>query len=345
VGNNGETLVADSSTSTGLRYTAGTVQGNPIINSAFQIWQRGTSFTVPSSTLTYTADRWNAYRAATNMSVTRQATNDTTNLPNIQYAARVQRTAGDTSTQSIYFAQSFETVNSIPYAGKTVTWSFYARAGANYSSASSVLAYAMITGTGTDQNWLSYTGAQYPINNATGITTTWQRYSVTGTIAASATEVTFNVNYVPVGTAGANDYFEITGMQVDIGSVALPFRTNAATIQGELAACQRYYYRTEGSSANSVYGTGTAANTTATYMFIPFQTKMRTAPTVLDYSILGVSDGATWTAVTSATLTFNSAGNGGAITANVASGLAQFRPYILTANGNSAGYIGFGAEL
>ena len=39
VGNNGESLVADSSTSTGLRWTATPRASNPIINSAMQIWQ------------------------------------------------------------------------------------------------------------------------------------------------------------------------------------------------------------------------------------------------------------------------------------------------------------------
>jgi hypothetical protein len=42
VGNNGETLIADNSTSTGLRYQA-PIQQNPVLNSAMQVWQRGTS--------------------------------------------------------------------------------------------------------------------------------------------------------------------------------------------------------------------------------------------------------------------------------------------------------------
>jgi hypothetical protein len=38
--------------------------------------------------------------------------------------------------------------------------------------------------------------------------------------------------FVQVGTAGAADYYEITGVQIDQGSVALPFRTYAATSKG-----------------------------------------------------------------------------------------------------------------
>jgi hypothetical protein len=86
VGADGETLVADSSTSTGLRYTGGTVQANPVLNSAFQVWQRGTSVAITSSSISaYQADRWQGYRGATGGTVSRQVTGDTTNLPNVQY--------------------------------------------------------------------------------------------------------------------------------------------------------------------------------------------------------------------------------------------------------------------
>jgi hypothetical protein len=64
------------------------VAANPVINSAFQVWQRSTSVAVPASSQVYTADRWNLANGANAMVVARQSTNDTTNLPNIQYCAK-----------------------------------------------------------------------------------------------------------------------------------------------------------------------------------------------------------------------------------------------------------------
>ena len=347
VGANGETLVADSSTSTGLRYTAGTVQSNPVLNSAYQIWQRGTSISAASAG--YTADRWYA-QAQTNGTISRQATGDTTNLPNIQYAARVQRTAGATTITDYQIGQSFESVNSIPFAGKTVTLSFYARKGANYSAASSILNVALATGTGTDQNLnTGYTGQATPISSTATLTTTWQRFTYTGTIATTATEMAINYYYTSVGTAGAADYFEITGVQIDVGSVALPFRTNGATLQGELAACQRYYFRTGSGDIYSGYGNGVGKSTTTAYILVNFPQTMRTIPsstidgtgTVSNYALY---DGTNVTAATAIAADRPQADNY-SITVTVASGLTQYRPYVLINNNTSAAFLGFSAEL
>jgi hypothetical protein len=250
-GNAGDTLLADSSTSTGLRWSPAPSTGNPVLNSAMQVWQRGTANVTTANA--YTADRWQK-GGGTHFGVSRQLTNDTTNLPNIQYCARVQRTAGSTTTTGMDFAQSFESVNSIPFAGKTVTVSFYARAGANYSATSNTLNVFLYTGTGTDQNIIvSYTGISGAVSTSPALTTTWQRFTATGTIGTNVTEMALYVIGTPTGTAGANDYYEVTGFQIDFGSTALPFRTYAATLQGELAACQRYFANVVPSTAD--YGT------------------------------------------------------------------------------------------
>ena len=293
VGNDGETLVADSSATTGLRYTAGTVQNNPVLNSSFQLWQRGTSVSLVASTPGYTADRWYVVNGANQATtVSRQVTNDTTNLPFIQYCARVQRNSGQTGTGTMSISQPFETINSIAFAGKTVTMSFYARKGANYSATSDVLTVYLITGTGTDQNQqgAGYTGQTLAINTAATLTTTWQRFTQSVTLGTGITEIQPVLTYTPTGTAGANDYFEVTGVQIDIGSVALPFRTNGGTLQEELAACQRYYYRTSTPNAGNGYVSpaGVAATTGRFDTSLNAPVTMRAVPSSIDYSALQV---------------------------------------------------------
>lgn len=284
VGSDGQTLVANSAATTGLQWASTPSASNPVLNSAFQVWQRGTSFAISGSVVTYVADRWCCYIVNTGSTVSRQTTSDTTNLPFIQYCARLARNSATTNTGNIQITQSFETVNSLPLAGKTVTMSFYARAGANFSAASNTLTTYLITGTGTDQNQPNgYTGQATPVASSATLTTTWQRFTFTGTIAATATEIAVNTGYNPTGTAGANDYYEITGWQIDIGSVALPFRTNAATIQGELAACQRYLPAITAANLSIL---GYATSTTGTYLNYIFPVTARVAPTGITVSSL-----------------------------------------------------------
>ena len=345
-GSNGETLVADSSAAVGLRYSATPSASNPVLNSAMQVWQRGTSGIAATSTGAYFADRWQIGRGVAGATGSRQTTNDSTNLPFIQYCARVQRDSGNTSTSNIFLAQSMESANSIPYAGKTITMSFYARAGANYSATSNALQAVLQTGTGTDQNVLTgYAGTAYPINSAVTLTTTWQRFTITGTLASTTTEMGMYFQFTPTGTAGANDWFEVTGVQVDIGSVALPFRTYAATIQGELAACQRYYYRVAGATAYNGFGSGQGKSTTVAGLFCPFPVTMRTDISQIEHSALAVFDGAGLYGASSATVNTGQSGKNSAYVEITTTGLTQYRPYVGLFNNNAAGYIGFSAEL
>jgi hypothetical protein len=287
VGSNDQVLVADSAASTGLAwksYGAQVVAGkNGWINGGMDIWQRGTTSASITTSQVYTADRWVAVTGASTATVvSRQTTSDTTNLPFIQYCARVQRSSGQTGTSLVQFAQSMESVNSVRYAGQSVTLSFYARAGSNYSSASNALNVLMLTGTGTDQQVLvGYTGSVSAINSFATLTTTWQRFTFTATLATNTNEIGVDFYYTPVGTAGANDYFEITGVQLEVGSVATPFSRNGATIQGELAACQRYYNTMVSGAANLMVGIGTLYNSANLYIGVSFPVAMRTAPSLV----------------------------------------------------------------
>jgi hypothetical protein len=344
VGNNGESIYADSAVATGLRYSATPSASNPVLNSAMQVCQRGTTTTITSTS--FVADRWQAIRSVAGATATRQVTGDTTNLPNVQYCLRVARDSGNTSTSVIALGQNMESVNSISFAGKTVTMSFYARAGANFSAASSVLKTYLTSGTGTDQNNVTgaFTSPTQVVNSDATLTTTWQRFTFTGTVPATATQLGPQFQFTPVGTAGANDYFEVTGVQIDIGSVALPFRTYAATIQGELAACQRYYFRIQDGN-NGAYGGGIAQSTTQFNAAITTPVTMRVIPTVLDYSALrGVLYGVAGYSISSASISSADSSKNVVIVTCNATGLTQKQFYPLTGDGSGT-YIGLGAEL
>ena len=322
---------------------------NAVINGGFDIWQRGTSFSNPTSVATaYSADRWVCYRAAgftTGVTISRQTTSDTTNLPNIQYCARVQRTAGNTSTVNTYLANNFETVNSIPMAGKIVTLSFYARKGADFSGTFNA---EIATGTGTDQNIINgLTGSATIASSAFTLTTTWQRFTVTGTIGSTATQIVPYVFQTPSGTASTNDYFEITGVQPELGSSATPFSRNGATIQGELAACQRYYYLTSSADgAYTHYGMGQAYSTSAAKFEVMFPVTMRIAPTSVSVTgnIGALNSGNT--AINNGTITVDANSKDRAcLIITGSSGLTAGNATTIMANASTATSLAFSAEL
>eukprot|EP00919_Chromeraceae_sp_WS-2016_P019703 GHVR01046882.1.p1 GENE.GHVR01046882.1~~GHVR01046882.1.p1 ORF type:complete len:362 (-),score=26.81 GHVR01046882.1:772-1857(-) len=318
---------------------------NRVINGGMDVWQRGTTFANPA--LGYTADRWQG-STATAGTVTRVATGDTTNLPNIQYALRYQRTAASTSTSQLNIIQNFESVNSIPLAGKTVTLSFYARKGANYSPTSSLLGVILATGTGTDQNYYTagYTGTADTISSSATLTTTWQRFTYTATLPATMTEMAVYFYAAPTGTAGAADYYEITGVQVELGSYATSFSRSAPNYGGELAACQRYYWRIANTDAYAVYGMGIGESTTALGAAVQMPVPMRVKPTAVDYSSVQFSDTNNSPVPTSLTISsFKSSSFIAYLTGGGLTGLTQYRPYELRNNNSASGYIGLSAEL
>lgn len=337
--------VADTQDNSGGPVPPITAGKNGVINGAFDIWQRGTSISY-SANQAYNADRWLTQMPAAG-TVSRQLTNDTTNLPFIQYCARVQRTSGQTATSGHFLYQNFESINSIPFAGRTVTYSFYARAGANYSATSNALVANLYSGTGTDQNVLStYTGFATVATTTATLTTTWQRFSVTGTVATSATELSLGFSFTPTGTAGANDWYEITGVQLEVGRVATPFSRAGGTYGGELALCQRYYYRTTFGAGDRPLGyAGIGQNSAGGQGHGVPKVTMRGAATSVDFSNIKADEpGVNSYAITSVTLgnTQGDAHQFAWVTGGTQIGTG--RSYILQTN-TGGGFIGFSAEL
>ncbi len=208
---------------------------NKIINGAFDIWQRATTFALASTTVTYTADRWCAVRGATGSTISRVAGSVA------RYGLKVARDSSNASTVAIKLSQVFETCEAIPLAGKTVTLTANIKAGADFSAVS--LGVVLRTGTGTDQGMTTggvfTTGDAATLNTTQVITTTSTRYSFTVDIPAGKTGIAVQFVHTPVGTAGADDSFTVENVQLEIGAADTAFERRH--IAAELALCKRYY--------------------------------------------------------------------------------------------------------
>jgi hypothetical protein len=342
VGNNGETLVADSSTSTGLRYQGSQAAGkNAVINGAFDIWQRGTSGTIAAGSYV-AADRWYTYRNTTGSTFSRQSAS----LTSFQYSGRIARDSGNTATANISCGQSIESINSIPFAGQTVVFSFWAKAGANFSATSSILRARLLSSTTTDQNIVLNGGTTVIDQNVT-LTTSWQRFSYTAAVGSTAVTLGTIFSYDPTGTAGAADNFEITGVQLELGSVATSFTRAGGTIQGELAACQRYF---NGNTMDTTttgqipLAFGIQTNATNGNLMYTYPVPMRVKPTITitgleatdltGWAVAGTL-GSTAAALQSARLAITFASNG-----------AQYRPvFLMFPNTFTTAFIRLDSEL
>ena len=259
---------------------------NFVANGGFDFWQRGTSFASPSSA--YTADRFAATPAgAISYTVSQQASF----LTSSRYCLRMQRNSGQTATSALFLGMGFETFDVIRMQGKTMTWSFYLKAGSNFSPSGSVLGVQLNSGTGIDQGpFVLHTGEVNLVSQSPTITTTGARYSYTFTVPTNATSMRWNIATTPSGTAGANDFYEIADMQLEIGSVATPFSRAGGSIAGELALCQRYFQKTNnqseapGTAPSATPINATNASSTLVVGIPPFKGIMRVAPTVTLYS-------------------------------------------------------------
>ena len=252
----------------------GPLNGNHVdfLNGDMSVSQAGTSFAVTSAQ--YTLDGWIFGLGGTQTCTVSQVAY----TGNFQYALRLQRNSGTSSTAQIYMTTSWETKDVIKLAGKTVTVSFRMRAGANFSAASNLVSAALLWGTGTDGNSYSgFTGQTLLTTSNFNITTSDALYvSTSVTIPSNATQLGWIVAYYPTGTAGANDYFDLTGVQLDVGPVAQAYRP--ISYAANLWRCMRYQYGFTAANAGLI-GCGYAQSTTTATVVIALPVPFRVSPT------------------------------------------------------------------
>lgn len=326
---------------------------NRIINGAMEIAQRGTTFTNQSTNSSpngpYTLDRWKNNR---NGDVPGLTVTQSTDAPEgFINSMRIQRASGNTSNASAYVFYTMAREDAIPLAGKTVTLSFYAKAGANYSApANTITLIATTTTTDSDTKVYSFSPSTAVKSQVFTLTTSWQRFSTTFTLGSTIKQFGFYVitgtGVDLVGTAGVDDSWYWTGVQLEEGSVATPFERRPRGT--ELALCQRYYYRIIPKNTN--YFTSGFNNSTTVHRGIAnFPTSMRTEPTAIEQSgtaaDYGVAHGgSTVTNLSAVISSFVASVNSSRISVSVASGLTQGQASMIIANNDTA-FLAWSAEI
>jgi hypothetical protein len=292
VGNDGETLVADSSTSTGLRYTAlFGANKNKIINGDFNINQRNFTSLTCSGTDQYGFDRWLGVSNTGTVTYSTQAFTagaaPVAGYEGTNFARMVTSGQSGTTAYAI-LSQKIEDVRT--FANQTITVSFWAKA----ASGTPKVAIEMAQGFGS--------GGSAGVNTYAGqatISTSWARYSVSvaipsisGKTIGAGSVLSVNIWFSSgtaldsrTGSIGIQTgTFDIWGVQAEAGSVATPFQTATGTIQGELAACQRYYWFVAGGATELALSNFAYFNSTDARGVIQYPQTMRVSPSLISAS-------------------------------------------------------------
>ena len=341
VGSDGDTLVADSSASTGLRWQGNFAAGkNKIINGDFGIWQRGTSFSgYAGATYNFTADRWVAYSYASNTLTVSQQAFTAGAAPVSGYESQYFMRVNSTNTGN-FFGQRIEDVRT--FAGQTVTISYWAKA----QSAQTLYFVRGVQYFGTGGS----TSVETAVSTNPSLTTSWQRFTHTITLPSISGKTIGSGNYLSIEWYGntPSNYIDIWGVQLEAGSVATAFQTATGTIQGELALAQRYYWRQTGPNAYSAFGpAGAVSSSTQAIGLFTNPVPMRVVATSIDYGNIEFRTVASaGYAVTNFTLDTGSSSNLISYAyGTIVSGPAANTFGRICGSNNAAAYVGFSAEL
>jgi len=351
--------------------TAGPLSNrNLIMNGAMRISQRATS----STSFGYnTVDRFRSGLTGSTAAITSSQSSDSPAGFSNSFRMDVDTTDTLTGTDEFYFEQRVEAQNlqHLDYgtsSAKTLTLSFWVKSYQTgqfsvwFYQDDSTRAYFKEYTVNASGTW-EYKTVTIP-GDASGVINDDNGYGLAvrfylgggsdreGTVstdwALSVSGNRFTSNQVQV-TNNTDNYWAITGIQLETGSVATPFEH--INYGDDLARCQRYYQGVDTRNDSSGYQNfGLASWPTAAkaYCTMSFQTEMRAPPTSIDVSAgntFYVNSGST--AVTNFTsATFNIASrNSGIVSLDGGSGGTNGRAGRWLNNNNNTAYCYFSAEL
>jgi hypothetical protein len=268
---------------------------NKIINGDMSIAQRGTSFSHNGATGRYPVDRFYSimydagYTSPTGGTVAQVTLTDSIFDGGVQITEAIRITP-HTSSKLCYLWQKIEDVRQ--FSNTTVTFSFYARVNSGTFTPSNGLRFEQAFGTGGSTEVNTF------VNWPKAITTSWQRFEVTTSLPSISGKTLgagnhLNVMFYSNENISSIGWLEITGVQLETGSVATTFERRPPQI--ELGLCQRYYIDC-GTWFVQGYGYGTGTDGTGSALMFP--TTMRATPTMSKPS--GQDDGGS-----AATMVFN----------------------------------------
>jgi hypothetical protein len=306
----------------------GNFSHNYIINGAFDIWQRGTSFTLGTGEGQYTADRWAPRFTANRTYTITQETFSPAEVEAIGFGDAKHYLdfsfVGTDIPRNGALTTYIEDVRTL--AGQTVTVSAWVKS----ADDAGMLLEARVR-----QNFGSGGSTTVTTNPAAGnvLTTSWERYewqinipSISGKTIGDSSSI--EILFIENDGVSVDYSFQIWGVQLEAGSVATPFKRHAPSLQGELAACQRYYQKLV-NNTNWARTYGFAASSTAARCFIPLPVQMRATPSIVDAGPVVRTQG---TQITPTATTVQTALGAGGIEVSytVASGLTLNQVVIVT---------------
>jgi hypothetical protein len=272
---------------------------NAIINGGMDIWQRGTAtLTNPAHGL-YFVDRFQLIRALGDgtFDLLQSAETPAAGFP-FNYSVKIDCTAVETAVAATEFAgiqQKVEGYDFKRFAGETATLSFWVKAVKTGiycvafrntdSSRSYVSEYTINAASTWERKTITLTfnaGGTWYYTNTVGVTITWMLLCGSTLQIATANKNTWQTGtYIATdaqvnGLDNTNNNFWLTGVQLELGSVATPFEQRPYA--HELALCQRYYERIVPGAAYGAYATGYCQSTTVAQTCLVYKTK-RAEPT------------------------------------------------------------------